>query len=224
MPGRQTPLITEEIYHVFNKGIASQPIFLNKSDYHRGEDSLFYYKHAAPPIKFSRLSSLSISDRNDLLKQLKKEKKNLVNLISYCLMPNHFHLLIKQKIDNGISKYLSDFSNSYTRYFNTKYERLGPIFQGKFKAVHIKNNEQLLHVSRYIHLNPYSASIIKSIGQLNNYQFSSFPKLSTLEVENEIESNLITGQFKTIKKYKEFVSDHADYQKNLHFIKKLTLE
>jgi len=220
MPGRLVPLVTDEIYHVFNKGIASQSVFTNKSDYQRGEDSLLYYKHTNPPVKYSRLFSLHKDDRNDLLKQLEKEKNNLIDLITYCFMPNHFHLLLKQLVDNGISQYLSNFTNSYTRYFNTKYERSGPIFQGKFKAVHVESNEQLLHVSRYIHLNPYSSSIVSSIEQLKAYPHSSLTKLST----SKVESSLITDQFKNIDEYYKFVIDNADYQKQLQTIKKLTLE
>lgn len=220
MPGREILLITNEIYHVFNKGSASQLIFLNNNDYQRAEDLLFYYKHITPPIKFSRLSSLPLSDKQDLLNQLEKEKKNFVDLISYCFMPNHFHLLIKQLVDGGISKYLSNLSNSYTRYFNTKYERTGAILQGKFKAVHIKSNEQLLHVSRYIHLNPYSASIIKKQQDIISYPYSSITKLST----SKVESSLIINQFKNIRSYYQFVLDQAEYQKNLQQIKKLILE
>ena len=220
MPGRLVPLITEEFYHVFNKGITSQSIFTNKSDYQRGEDSLLYYKHINPPVKYSRLFSLHQDDRNDLLNQLEKEKQNLVDLICYCFLSNHFHLLLKQLVDNGISQYLSNFTNSYTRYFNTRYERSGPIFQGKFKAVHIESNEQLLHISRYIHLNPYSSSIVSSIEQLKAYPYSSLAKLST----SKVESSLITDQFENINEYYKFVIDNADYQKQLQAIKKLTLE
>ncbi len=220
MPGREIPLITDEIYHVFNKGSAAQLIFLNNNDYQRAQDLLFYYKHVTPPIKFSRLASLPMSDRQDLLNQLEKERKNFVDLISYCFMPNHFHLLIKQLVDGGISKYLSNLSNSYTRYFNTKYKRTGAILQGKFKAVHIESNEQLLHVSRYIHLNPYSASIIKRPQDIIRYPFSSITKLFT----SKVESKLITDQFNNIQSYYQFVIDQADYQKNLQQIKKIILE
>lgn len=222
MPGRLVPLITEEIYHIFNKGVASQPVFTNKSDYQRGEDSLYYYKHINPPVKYSRLFSLRKDDRNDLLNQLEKEKKNLVDLIAYCFMPNHFHLLLKQLVDNGISKYLGNFANSYTKYFNTKYERSGPIFQGKFKAVPIESNEQLLHVSRYIHLNPYSASVVSSIKQLKTYPYSSLAKLKLST--SKVESGFIVNQFKNIDEYYKFVFDQADYQKQLHQIKSVLFE
>ena len=220
MPGREIPLVTDEIYHVFNKGIASKTVFLNQTDYERAQDSLFYYKHITPPIKYSRLFSLHKDDRQDLLDQLEKERKNLVDLIAYCFMPNHFHLLAKQLVDGGISRYLSNFCNSYTRYFNTKRERTGPLFQGKFKAVLINSNEQLLHVSRYIHLNPYSSSVVSSIEQLKAYPYSSLTKLST----SKVESSLVLDQFKNINEYYQFVFDNADYQKTLEEIKKQLLE
>ena len=220
MPGREVPLITDEIYHVFNKGIACQPVFLNQSYYQRAQDSLYYYKHIIPPIKYSRLFSLHKDDRTDLLNQLEKEHKNLVDLISYCFMPNHFHLLLKQLVDGGIAKYLSNFSNSYTRYFNTRNERNGPLFQGKFKAVLITSNEQLLHVSRYIHLNPYSSGVVKTIRELKAYPYSSLAKLST----SKVESKLILDQFKNVADYYQFVFDNADYQKSLEEIKHQILE
>lgn len=84
-----------------------------------------------------------------------------LEIISYCLMPNHFHLLVKQVIDHGIVKCLNNFSNSYTRYFNIRHDRVGPLFQGRFKAVRIETDEQLLQVSRYIHLNPVASSLIE---------------------------------------------------------------
>ncbi|OGD56654.1 hypothetical protein A3E73_02050 [Candidatus Beckwithbacteria bacterium RIFCSPHIGHO2_12_FULL_47_17] len=220
MPGREVPLVTDEIYHVFNKGIAGQPVFLNQSYYQRAQDSLFYYRHITPPIKYSRLFSLHKDDRQDLLDQLEKSRENLVDLISYCFMPNHFHLLVKQLMDGGIAKYLSNFANSYTRYFNTRNERTGPLFQGKFKAVLITSNEQLLHVSRYIHLNPYSSGIVKTIEELKAYSYSSLAKLST----SKVESRLILDQFKNVAGYYQFVFDNADYQKNLENIKHQILE
>ncbi|KKU88207.1 MAG: hypothetical protein UY17_C0001G0020, partial [Candidatus Beckwithbacteria bacterium GW2011_GWC2_47_9] len=99
-------------------------------------------------------------------------------------------------------------------------ERTGPLFQGKFKAVLITSNEQLLHVSRYIHLNPYSSGIVKTIEELKAYSYSSLAKLST----SKVESRLILDQFKNVAGYYQFVFDNADYQKNLENIKHQILE
>ena len=82
-------------------------------------------------------------------------QKEIVKIYCFCLMPNHYHLLVKQLIDGGITQFLRKVSDSYTRYFNTKYDRIGPLFQGSFKAKYIENDENLLQVSKYIHRNPF---------------------------------------------------------------------
>ena len=88
------------------------------------------------------------------LTNLAKTSSPLVTFVSYVLMPNHFHLLVQQLTDDGISRLMKLLSDSYTRYFNTKNERVGPLLQGQFKAVRVESDEQLLHLSPYIHLNP----------------------------------------------------------------------
>jgi putative transposase len=139
-------------------------------------------------------------------------------------MPNHFHFLLRQKQDGGISKFLSDFTNSYTHYFNTRQDREGPLFKGVFKAVRIENNEQLLHISRYIHLNPYSSYLIKSLEDLTNYPYSSFLEYLG-EAEKEFcQKEIILANFSRLEDYKKFVFNQADYQRSLEINKHLLLE
>ena len=95
----------------------------------------------------------------------------IVDIGAYCLMPNHFHILLQQLQDNGISTFVRKLLNSYTRYFNTKNERIGPLFQGQFKAVRVESDEQLLHLTRYIHLNPLVGYVVKD---LRNFEWSSY--------------------------------------------------
>lgn len=226
MPGRKTPLITNEVYHVLNRGIALQPIFLNKRGYDRALQTIFYYQNRQPPLKYSRFLTLSNKRRLKILEKLKAQRKFLVEIIAFCLMSNHFHLLLKQLVDKGISKFMSNFTNSYTRYFNTKKERKGPIFQGKFKAIRMETEEQLLHVSRYIHLNPYTSYIIKGLKEIENYPYSSFPEYIEKSQINlcDCDKEIILNQFKDIESYKKFVFDQADYQRKLETIKHLLLE
>lgn len=224
MPGRKVPLVNNEIYHILNKGISLQPTFLIKRDYHRALQTIFYYQNQKPPVKYSRFLSLSNKQREIILDNLKKQGLILVEIIAFCLMPNHFHLLLKQVIDGGISKFIGNFTNSYTRYFNTKHKREGALFQGKFKAVRIESDEQLLHVSRYIHLNPYSSYVIKTLGELENYSYSSLPEYLQKLPNNFCQKEIILDQFKNINSYKNFVFDQADYQRELENIKHLTLE
>jgi putative transposase len=119
---------------------------------------------------------------------------------------------------------MSNFANSYTRYFNTKNNRLGPIFQGKFKAVRIESNDQLLHVSRYIHLNPYTSYIVKNLEQIKKYPYSSLLEYLTQSKTNFYEKEIILTEFKNNLSYWNFLANHADYQRNLEKIKHLILE
>ncbi|QQG40678.1 MAG: transposase [Candidatus Levyibacteriota bacterium] len=224
MPGRKTPLVNNEIYHIFNRGVASQPTFLNKRDYDRALETIFYYQNSIPPIKYSRFLSLSTEDRTELFENLAKQKNFLVEIISYCLMPNHFHFLLRQIKDGGIAKFISNFTNSYTRFFNTKRERTGPLFTGKFKSVRIETQEQLLHVSRYIHLNPYTSFVAKTLKDLETYPYSSFPEFINKVKSNFCTKDIVLANYKNIESYKQFVFDQADYQRSLGLIKHLTTE
>jgi putative transposase len=142
MNQRKIPLVIGEYYHIFNRGVARAPTFIKKGDYVQAIASMFYYRNVKSPMKFSRLKELSLSERADVLNRTKGSDK-LVEIVCYCLMPNHFHILLKQLSENGISIFISHFTNSYTKYVNTKNERAGPLFQGSFKSVHIETTDQL---------------------------------------------------------------------------------
>jgi len=225
MPGRKFPLVTNQIYHVFNRGVAHQPTFLDKRDYIRAVDSMAYYQNAKPFLKYAKFLKLSTQDREKFWEQFKNSENKLIEIISYCFMPNHFHFLVKQLADGGISKFLSNFTNSYTRYFNTKNEREGPLFTGKFKSVRIETDEQLFHISRYIHLNPYTSYVIKKIEDLETYPYSSFPEyLEENSFVRLCSKDIVVSTFSKRNAYRDFVFDNSDYQRQLDKIKHLVLE
>lgn len=223
MPGRLYPLVTNEIYHVFNRGIDHRPTFTNSREHQRAIITLKFYQSASSSIKLSQFLILNKERQKDIWQRLKKQKK-LVEHLSFSLMPNHFHFLLRQTAEGGISKFMSNFQNSYTRYFNTRHERVGPLFLDQFKAVRIETEEQLLHVSRYIHLNPYSSFVVKSLKELKSYPWFSLPEYLGLANENVCEKTIILANFKAPKDYQKFVFDHADYQRELEKIKHLTFE
>jgi putative transposase len=222
MPGREEPLVTNEIYHVFNRGITDLQTYSNRGDYSRFIDTFKYYLPLPTLIRFSHFIRLPESRKTELLQQVSSNFR--VDLMAYCLMPNHFHLLLKQKVDEGIPGFLGLITNSYTRYFNTKNHRVGPIFQGRFKAVRIENENQLLHVSRYIHLNPYSSGIVSRPGDLENYPYSSFPEYLYPQVSKICRNEQIINLFRGSGEYRDFVLDHSDHQRQLEYIKHLTLD
>lgn len=220
MADRHFPITTGYFYHIYNRGVAKQPTFLNKRDYGQAFLALTYYRFKNVPVKLSRFKELSIDERNKLMSSLEEAQEHLVKIVCFVLMPNHFHFLLQQMQDGGIATFIAKFSNSYTKYFNTKQERVGPIFQGVYKAVRVETDEQLIHLSRYIHLNPIVSSIIQP-KDLFTYPWSSLPTYidgsSTYNTE-------VLGHFSSLQDYKNFLLDQIDYAKQLESIKHLTLE
>ena len=150
MPYTQAVFVNEHFYHIYNRGVAKQPIFRDTRDFRQAVLGLNYYRARRPPLKLSRFKQLSVNDRETYLNTKISRDQLLVEVIGYVLMPNHFHLLLRQIADNGISVYVSRFTNSFTRFFNTRHDRVGPLLQGTFKAIRVENDERLLHLSRYI--------------------------------------------------------------------------
>lgn len=212
MPSRIIPFVNGEYYHVFNRGVAKMQIFNNSYDYARFIKTMVYYSIEGPKPRFSIFSPTTLALNTN---------KKIVDVICYCLMPNHFHFLLRQVKKGGITEFVSRLSNSYTKYINIKNKRVGPLLQGNFKAVHVETNEQLLHLSRYIHLNPLAGYVVKD---LDSYRWSSYPEYINL-IDNEIcDKKIILDQFKSSDKYKQFVLDQAAYGKELERIKHQLLD
>lgn len=223
MPYRKITLATDEIYHIYNRGVAKQPVFNENRDYIRATNLLNYYRFDKPHLRFSYFVRLTNTLKDSFWNNLQKTSQPLVEIISYCLMSNHFHLLLKQLKENGISIFMSNFQNSYAKFFNLKYQRPGPLYQSIFKAVRIENNDQFLHVNRYIHLNPSSSRLVE-IDKLIEYPWSSFPFYLGHIQSPFTKSGLVLDQFKSLEDYQKFVFDQADYQRKLNDIKHLILE
>lgn len=219
---RSHPIVTEEIYHVFNRSVGSQPVFLGQKNCNRAFEVFQFYSFLNPPLRFSHYNRLE--NKEKFLLEVKSKCTRLIDLYSFCLMPNHFHFLVKQLEEKGILTFMANFQNSYAKYFNKKNERHGALFQSQFKAVRIETDEQLLHVCRYIHLNPFSSFIVKSIGELENYQWSSLPDYLGKRSLEFVNDKFIMNYFSSIDKFKSFTYDHADYQKKLKELEYFTLE
>lgn len=209
-----------EYYHLFNRGVERRPVFTNKREFSRAVDLVNFYRFDKPSLRYSKFLALSEEQKLNFLASL---NERIVEIIAFCLMGNHFHFLVKQARDNGVSKFMANFMNSYTKYFNTKYQRVGPLFQGAFKAVHIESDEQLLHVSRYIHLNPVSGFKVKP-DELKDYQWSSYPSYIGVSDLNLIDKDIVMDFFKKPVKYEEFVLDQIDYAKKLEVIEHLIID
>ena len=218
MPGRKVPLITGRYYHVLSRSIAGYKIFRAKRDYVRMIELLKFYQILDPPFRYSHLERLE--DRDAIFERLRKQGKRLVDIIAYCLMPTHIHLILKQRLANGISTFMSNALNSYTCYFNRRFKRKGPLWAGRFKNVEIESNEQLLHLTRYIHLNPVSAYLVD---RPEDWEFSSYNEFVEMMNKDRICEYRQILDIKG-KKYRKFVMSQKRYQRELAKIKSLCLD
>jgi len=178
-------------YHIYNRGNNKQDIFLDDSDY------LFYLKR---------------------LRHAQETQK--ASIICYCLMPNHVHLLVRQDSETPIYRLISSIHTSYSMYFNRKYEKVGHLFQGRFKQKAIDKDEYLLQVSSYIHLNPLSAGLVE---KLEDYQWSSYSDYIGLRAGTLCDKEVIMAD-NSPEKYKRVTEEEIKEKLNeKEFQKKLKI-
>lgn len=219
MEHRKDPLTTGHYYHIFSRSIASYVIFNAQDDYRRFGELINLYSFSDFNYRYSAFVELAIRMQKEVVDGLDGDKK-LVEIVAYCLMPTHIHLLLKQIADDGISKYMAKVLNSYTRYFNLKHHRKGPLWEGHFKNVLVDSDEQLLHLTRYIHLNPTSADLVK---KPEDWTYSSYleyikPDLTGGICNFENLFDLNSAQ------YQKFVNDQKSYQRDLAIIKGISID
>jgi putative transposase len=192
-----------ETYHVFNRGNDKMDIFREQADYTL---LLFRLKeilaHTQGHLTQGALVQAGKGERH----HRKSFARGSFSLIAYCLMPNHFHFAIQQNTDTSISELMLSLVGGYSKYFNKKYERVGSLFQDQFKAVHIKDNTQLLHLSAYIHQNPKTAGLVSDPA---DYPYSSYREYIDLVQKDEAicDPGLVLGQFAGTASYKAFVDE-----------------
>ena len=211
---RRVRFVTGEIYHVYNRSIVNIPIFQGKQESELFLECSHYYNQERPPIKFSVY-------RTNRERFSPSRSKPLVTVLAYCIMPTHFHYLLRQEMDNGLLLFIKKISNSFAHYYSLKHHQAGHIFTGNFRAVHIEDEYQLLHVSRYIHLNPVTAYLTELP---ETYAYSSYKVYVEKASSIFVDPSIILGSFRSRKEYQRFTMDNKDYQRKLAKIKHLLLE
>ena len=230
MPAKNSIKIPVEngFYHIYNRGVNKQEIYNTSKDY---SVFLSYLKEALSPIpKIRDVQTFEVEINGVSFIKPKRQPKNFVgeiDLIAYALMPNHFHLLIKQNKKESMESFIKSIATRYSMYFNKVYDRVGPLFQGVYKAVQIENENYLLHLSRYIHLNPKDnfpnlasaySSYADYIGVKNTLWINSKPVLDYFNTR-------VNPEFKKINNYRDFVEKYKESDKNHDsFLEYLILE
>lgn len=241
MPYRKQQFVNGEIYHIVMRGIDDNLIFRDTNDYYRWIFSIY---------EFNTIKSITIRTQREARAKTKKilkeknrgpasvidQREKLVEILAFCLMPNHIHLLMKQLKDGGITKFISKVGTGYGGYFNRKYSRKGYVFQNRFSTVHIGDDAQLQTVFVYIHTNPISLiepkwkekgikepeKIIKFLG---NYKWSSYPDyISQKNFPSVTEREFILKIIKGEPGCKEFVESWVRYKGEIKEFVELALE
>lgn len=182
---RKNNLVSNEIYHIYNRGVDKRNIFLDDEDRFRFIHDLFEFNDSNPAINLAAYMFNQKNKEVGLPNIHRVAKENIVEILAYCMMDNHFHLIVRQKKENGITLFMRKLGTGYTNYFNKKYDRSGSLFQGKFKSVHLNNNSHFMYLPIYVHLNPLDfefpgwrekkiQNYQKVIDFLDNYKWSSY--------------------------------------------------
>lgn len=203
MPGKNIIKIYDEngYYHVYNRGVEKREVFLDHQDY----------------VVFISYLRDYLCPPDDLVKIYQSRKiKNysgVVDLLAYCLMPNHFHFLLKQHTRRSMTDFMKSLLTRYSMYFNRKYERVGTLFQGNYRAVTISSDEQLIYTSRYLHRNPLSLDAASGLDpeaflKLRDYSYSSLQNyLGYIDqdwIKKDEAMNIFVEEDK-VSAYKEFI-------------------
>lgn len=191
MGNRNVPFADGEHYHIYNQGVEKRNIFLDEHDFSRFLESISFFNQEE---SIGSIYEYSFGD--------KKKTNPLVDILAYCLNPNHYHFILKQRKERGIEKFMQRLGTGYSKYFNNKYDRRGSLFQGTFKSKHIDNNDYLLYISAYVNLN-YEMHGLGSLTSKSSW--SEYLKPETKEPF--CEKGLILGQFTNPKEYELFAQE-----------------
>ena len=215
---RKHEFITSFIYHIYNRGVRKNKIYNTSSDYKRWEKLLLWSSNYNYPysvylnqLRQFRDEGRGIDVLNHRIENEYKYKTPLVNILAYVEMPNHFHLILEQNIDNGITTYMKKLQTAYSMYFNQKYDLSGSVFEGIYKSVPVISDPQLIQLLKYVLRNPIEASLV-SPKDILTYQWSSVKNyLDNTNYGIISDDRLPEELFNSVKLAKFLLDDNLDF-------------
>jgi putative transposase len=232
---RKFKFVEGKIYHIYNRGVENRNIFLNQQDYFRFIHDLFEFNDEEPATNLYYKDPFIKSYETKSHKIESHKRKLIVEILAFVIMPNHFHLLLKQRRENGITDFMHKLGVGYSMYFNRKNKRSGSLFQGTYKAVLVENDPQFIYLPYYIHLNPLDLrmpgwrkgeikSYKKALKFLEGYRWSSYlDYIGQKNFPSVTQRKFLLEIFEGEKKYKESIEKWLK-RIDLEIIKELILE
>jgi len=196
MSSRKKPFAIGEYYHVFNRGVDRRDVFMDNEDFERFLRSMREFNNKEP------MGGLHMHEFRDRLIREIGQLDPLVNIICYCLNPNHFHMVFEQVAERGVEKFMHRLGTGHTKYFNVRHKRVGSLFQGKFQSVHIDSDEYLLHVSAYVNLN-YRVHRLRSKASKSSWD-EYIRGLKDSHKDAVCTKDVILGQFQNPLEYRRY--------------------
>lgn len=197
-------------YHVYNRGVDKKVIFCDERDY---AVFLSFLKYALSDEMEEDFDSSRISDAQRFnFRRLNLAKE--LDLLAFCLMPNHFHLLLFQHSPDGVTRLMRSIATAYSVYFNKRYKRSGTLFQGRYKASAISNHAYWQHIGRYIHLNPIDMGV-----SYKTYKYSSYPIYANDLKVDWVKKPMITGGYSNLREFEEFHDQYIPVRHELLDVK-----
>ncbi len=191
-------------YHAYNRGVEKRTVFIDDQDYR-----MFIY--------YLRLYLTPDLEGFELRQWNHRDLSRSIDLISYCLMPNHYHLILRQLKEGAITELMRRVVNGYTQYFNRRWGRIGTLFQGSYKAASVVSNEQLMHLSKYIHINPLAIGL-----NISSYPYSSYKAYLGEDSHSWLRIGSVLELFGGFEQYKIFMNDEAI--KSSHILSDISIE
>ena len=201
---KKPKLVNGEFYHIYNRGVDKRNVFIDDYDLERFFQGMDEFNTVNP------IGSLYESSFLDQSVRAKRKNKSLIKFIAYCLNPNHYHFILQQITDGGITEFMKRLNGGYTWYFNNKYKRSGALFQGRFKAVHVDTNKYLLHLSIYVNLNNlvHNLPLGGSTAKLSKSSWEEYGE--GIKQFNFCSKDIILKQFKNRREYKQFAKSSLE--------------
>ncbi len=227
-----------EIYHVLSRGVDRRKIFMDDRDRMRFIHDLFEFNDQQPVNNSFHRFSQNNNIVSHHINVKKRPRKLLVDLLAFCLMPNHYHLLLRPRIERGISQFMKKLNIGYAKYFNERYKRTGTLFEGRYKSIIVNNDAHFIHLPYYIHLNPLDLkfkewrsgelrSVREAMKFLNSYRWSShLDYMDNKNFPSVTQRNLLNDFWGGAKNYKKGIAEWLKEldSENIFDIKDLILE